>query len=128
MKQAAGVLAMLFAAALTTACSNNSQKILGTWQCRTENPDGETSGDTFAFSENARVSINSAGMLMYGSYTVSGSKLTIVIDEIPAMVAYGRSSRAHEQLDGTIAALNENTLEMTTITSHGSRRHSLCSK
>ena len=127
MKRAADVLAMFFAAVLVTGCSNNSQKIIGEWNCQTENPNGTTTRESFAFSENGRVVVNS-DLLMYGSYTVSGSKLTIVIDEMPALVAYGRSSRVNEQLDGTIVALNGNKLEMNTITSARSHRHSQCSK
>ena len=121
------VFAMLLAVMLVTGCSNNSQKIIGAWNCQTENPDGRTSSEGFTFSENGRVTVN-GDPLMYGSYTVSGSMLTIVIYEIPALVTYGRSSRVNEQLDGTIVALNDSKFEMKTITSHGSHRHSLCSK
>jgi hypothetical protein len=128
------MLTCLLALVVVVGCSKttNAQKILGQWHCHTQNPNGQTSDDTYMISANGRFAVSSDTEAQFGSYSgsysVSEATITMVTKEIPDLALLGRSTSAHYEVYGSIVKLDGNTLEMNTMTQEGTQRRTLCKK
>jgi hypothetical protein len=104
-------------------------KVIGSWNCRTTNPNGLVSGETWTFGADRSFRFtDDTDTVLYGNYAQSGKHLTITITEIPGLALYGTSTRVNQGMQARITSLAGSTLSLDTTTERGVKRKSTCTR
>lgn len=100
---------------LASACSD-SQSVAGRWDCATSHPGGFVSSDIFDFSDTGTMTLDSDGMLMHGSYTQEGTRLTMQLRDVPIPNPSGQLATQAQTLTATIEKKSAKELAMDVST------------
>lgn len=107
---------LLASALLGAGCSDDAQRLRGSWYCTTTHPGNATSRDIFQFLAKGEMVLDSDGLSMSGRYTLSGKRLTIELIDVPVTDPLGRMMTQPQTLSATIQTLSESALEMDVST------------
>jgi TPR repeat protein len=102
-------------------------KVIGSWNCRTTNPNGLVSGETWTFGADRSFRFtDDTDTVLYGTYAQSGKNVTITIAKAERHLA---SMPTHQVIRADIISSSRGSrISMDTTTERGVKRKSTCTR
>ena len=104
----------------------STYSVVGSWSCRTQNPNGTVNQESWYFRSNGRFESRSEDYNLDGVYEKDGNRIAMSVQRVFSQTT---SMTTHGTIDANVTRLDSNQLQFDgVVRESGNKRRTLCSR